>query len=207
METDSFEADLRQALARHAAEVPVEAVERLQRRNYRPRTRGQAIRTAGLAGMAGAAAVAVVAGVALSQPAISRSASPASGVRQTKLAAWTVTSKDGTVTVKLRQLADVAALQAKLHAAGIPASVSTAANVTPGCAVYPANLVPKQAALGINGVGRIVPVGQVEIDLGVTQLVFRSSALPRGAGVQIVQNAHGNVFVRLVRIGPRCIGS
>ena len=55
METGSFEADLRQALSRRAAEVPGEAIERLRHQHYRPRTAGRAkIAGAGLAGAAAA---------------------------------------------------------------------------------------------------------------------------------------------------------
>jgi hypothetical protein len=50
MTTDDFEASLRDALARKAAEVPAHAADRVKQRNYRPRTmRGRPVAAAGLA--------------------------------------------------------------------------------------------------------------------------------------------------------------
>lgn len=60
MKTDAFESDLRQALGSRAAEVPAEAVDRLQQRDYRPRQRsrvtlaGAGLVIAALAASAGA---------------------------------------------------------------------------------------------------------------------------------------------------------
>ena len=64
MKTDVFEADLRQALARRAAEVPDSAADRLRHGNYRPRAHG---RTGGVAavGLAVALAAGVVTATAL----------------------------------------------------------------------------------------------------------------------------------------------
>ncbi len=57
MMTDTFEADLRRALARRAADVPETSADRLRDANYRPQTR---VRPGGLTAV-GVAAVGVAA--------------------------------------------------------------------------------------------------------------------------------------------------
>jgi hypothetical protein len=67
MRTDSFEVELRETLARRAAEVPAEASDRLRRNNYRPRSRSRAgVATAGLA----AAALVASGGVYLAEATV-----------------------------------------------------------------------------------------------------------------------------------------
>jgi hypothetical protein len=83
METDSFEADLRQALSRRAAEVPGEAIERLRHQHYRPRTAGRAkIAGVGLAGAA-AAVLAITVVYPGSTPASTTASSSASSAQLT----------------------------------------------------------------------------------------------------------------------------
>ena len=202
METDSFETDLRQALARRAAQVPGDAVERLQGQRYRPRTGGRA--RMAIAGLAGVAAVAAVAGIAISQPT-SHQSSPKGSAPTAQLAAWTVTSQDGTVIVAIRQMNDVGALQAKLRAAGIPASVSIHGN--PACTIYPASFTQIATALGIKGVSKIPSRTASAARLPHNRFVLRASALPSGAGVQLVQTGPDNVLASLVRVSPQCTGS
>jgi hypothetical protein len=60
MKTDVFEKELRQALARRAARVPGEAVQRLERRDYWPRSRSR--RAMAAAGLVSAAAAGAAAG-------------------------------------------------------------------------------------------------------------------------------------------------
>jgi len=91
METDSFEADLRQALSRRAAEVPGEAIERLRHQHYRPRTAGRAkIAGAGLAG-ATAAVLAITVAHSGSTPSSTPSSTPASSASSTQLTAYQTT--------------------------------------------------------------------------------------------------------------------
>jgi hypothetical protein len=213
METDSFETELRQALARRAAQVPGEAVERLEHMRYRPRNPGQT--RMAIAGLTGVAAVAAVAGIAIAQPAshqtdpqASTPASPKTSVpAQIQLAAWTVTKQaGGTVTITIKQMSDPAAenlagLQAELRAGGIPASVGNTAN--PACTPYPASELHGANALqlpGIHDYGKPVVVH-------VTIFVLHSWALPAGAGVQIIVPTAGHLIARLVQASPQCTGS
>jgi hypothetical protein len=90
METDSFEADLRQALSRRAAEVPGEAIERLRHLHYRPRTAGRA-KIVG-AGLAGAAAAVLAITVASSGSThASPGSAPASSASPAQLTAYQAT--------------------------------------------------------------------------------------------------------------------
>ena len=202
MKTDSLETELRQALADRADEVPDEAVERLQRRRYRPRSP----RRVGMvsAGLTGAAAAATVLGIAMTQPAShhgsDQSSAPSShhssAAAKTQLAAWTVTKQaNGTVIITIRQLSDPAGMQAKLRAAGIPASVSDTGN--PACTQY---LLPTH--------GRTSLQLRAGGTANVTKLVLRPSALPGGAGLQIVVIKPGNdIISRFVQVSPQCTGS
>lgn len=200
MKTDSFEADLRQALARGAAEVPGEAVERLQHRHYRPRARGR-VRMAG-AGLAGAAAAATALGIAVSQPGGHPGSDPASHPARARLAAWTVTRRaDGTVHVALRQMRNPAGLQRRLRADGVPASVNIGGN--PACQAYSLPATPAQR--------RKPPV--VTFHQGPSRptiILIHPSALPSGAGLEIsADRGHelGIVVMHLVRTSQRCTGS
>ena len=112
METDSFEADLRQALSRRAAEVPGEAIERLRHQHYRPRTAGRA-KIAGV-GLAGAAAAVLAVTVAYpgSTPASSASPAQLTAYQTTVLAKAHVTkaqvaalAKSGFTTAQISALA------------------------------------------------------------------------------------------------------
>jgi hypothetical protein len=202
MKTDSFEADLRRALARRAAGVPGEAVERLQHRHYRPRTHGRA-RMAG-AGLAGAAAAATALGIAMSQPGGHPSSHPGSRPAKAQLAAWTVTKRaDGTVHVALREMRNPAGLQRRLRADGVPASVNIGAN--PACQAYPLRATPAQR--------RKPPVTFHQGPSRPTIILIHSSALPSGAGLEIsavsIGPGHelGTVVMHLVRTSQRCTGS
>jgi hypothetical protein len=198
MKTDSFEADLRQALARGAAEVPEKAVERLQHRHYRPRTPGR-MKIAG-AGLAGVAAAAAVLTIAVSQPASHQGASQASQASHqggapagAQLAAWTVTRQsDGTVSVTIRDMSDPAGLQSRLRADGVPASVNTAGN--PACQGYPPSSTYEQVFQLHQGPGQ------------ATVIDINTSALPSGAGVEISGEVSG-FMTHLVRTSQQCTGS
>jgi hypothetical protein len=116
METDSFEADLRQALSRRAAEVPAEAIERLRHQHYRPRTAGRA-KIAGV-GLGGAAAAVLAITVAYSgstpgtPPVSSASSAQLTAYQTTVLAKAHVTkaqvaalAKSGFTTAQISALA------------------------------------------------------------------------------------------------------
>jgi hypothetical protein len=198
MKTDSFDADLRQALARGAAEVPGEAVERLRRRDYRPRTRRRAGMMAS-AGLAGTAAAAIALGVAMSQPASRQGSQPASHPVKAQLAAWTVTREaDGTVSITLREMRDPAGLQRKLRADGVPASVNTTGN--PACQQYSVSTT-RGASLG--QVFQIQHNGSGD----ATIIDIHASALPSGAGAEISGRVPGFVVMHLIRTSQQCTGS
>jgi hypothetical protein len=136
----------------------------------------------------------------MSQPASPRASAPVkihgSAPAKTQLAAWSVTTQaDGTVVVSIRDLTNPAALQAKLRAAGIPASVTSTGN--PACTQYPASATNGATALQLHA-------GETE---KVTQFFLRSSALPHGAGLQIVVLPGNDVFGRLVKVSKQCTGS
>jgi hypothetical protein len=170
MNTDTFESDVRQALASRAAELPGEAVDRLRHRNYRPRTHGRAA-LAG-AGLAAVTAVAAVAAVAAMQPATH----PASA----QLTAWTVTRQaDGDFQVTINELRDPAGLQSELRADGIPASV-TFGQPNPACTGY-----PEQEGSPLQGQVFGSPGPGEHPGSGYTADI-NPSALPSGAGVQFV---------------------
>jgi hypothetical protein len=204
MITDSFEADLREALTHRAAEVPEEAVERLQNRHYRPRTSGW-MKMAGT-GLAGAAAAAAVLAIAVSQPGSHQGTSQAShqdtsqashqggAPAGAQLAAWTVTRQaDGTVSLTIRDMRDPAGLQSRLRADGVPAIVNTAGN--PACQEY------LQAGKTFG------QVFQVHQGAGqATVIDIDTSALPSGAGVEISGEVSG-FMTHLVRTSQQCTGS
>jgi hypothetical protein len=146
------------------------------------------------------AAVAVVAaaGLAVTWLLPGQSATVQPGMH---LTAWTVVKRaDGTVYVRINQLRDPCGLQRKLRADGVPASVvfGNPMNVQQEpCQWYHGNtsgLLPK-----------VVPStapGQPAI------LAIRPSALPAGAGVQIITMTNlSRIGVRLVSTGQGCTGS
>jgi hypothetical protein len=121
------------------------------------------------------------------------------------LTAWTVVKHaDGTVYVRINQLRDPAGLQRKLRADGVPASVvfGNPPNVQQKpCQWYHGNvrgLLPK--------VVPSIPPGQPSGHAIV--LAIRPSALPAGAGVQIITPTNlSRIGVRLVATSQGCTGS
>jgi hypothetical protein len=204
MKTDSFEADLRRALADRAAEVPGEAVERLQHRHYRPRTRGRAVMAG--AGLAGVGAAVTALGIAMSQPTSHPGRPPATA----QLAAWTVTEQaDGTVNVAIRELINPAGIQSRLRAVGVPASVNIGGNSA--CQAYPRSAAPPagQVFTFHQGQSRQATITSRH----VTTIYIHPSALPSGAGVEISatlmdapKHGLGVVVMHLVRTSQQCTG-
>jgi hypothetical protein len=192
MKTDAFEADLRQALARRAAEVPQATVDRLRHGNYRPRAHSPVT----LAGAGLVTAAAVGAAVAVTVLA------PASHQPTAQLAAWTVVKQaDGNIRVAIRQLRDPAGLQSTLRADGVPASVTFSGNPNPACQSYPYG----------GGTGLVGKVAQ--FPGGPNVMVIHPSALPAGAGLRIAshfQQPNGGGFgisAGLVQASQQCTGS
>ena len=163
MKTDAFEEDLRQALAHRAAEVPQTAVDRLRRRNYRPRTHSRVT-------LAGAGLVAAAAAAAAATAVIVPAASPPT---RAQLAAWTVTRQADGIHVTIRELSDPAGLQRKLRSEGLPASVTFFDHPSPACRPYTgpggqrvfASVTPRPPA--------------------VSYTLIRPAALPPHTGVQL----------------------
>jgi hypothetical protein len=118
------------------------------------------------------------------------------------LTAWTVVKHaDGTVYVRINQLRDPGGLQRKLRADGVPASVvfGNPVNVQlKPCQWYHGNaagLLPKVVPSIAPGPGHAI-------------LAIRPSALPAGAGVQIITMTNlSRIGVRLVSTSQGCTGS
>ena len=207
MKTDAFEDDLRQALAQRAAEVPGEAVDRLRNRKYRPRSRSRVL-VAGAGVVTGAAVSAAVAVTAL-LPAGHQPSHRA----HAQLTAWTVTKEaDGRIFLKIRELRDPVALQRKLRADGVPASVVFHPG-PPVEVVRPWRFVhfknnPCQEYSGGEGQAQNVVRGGSPL----TGVFLYPSAIPHGAGVQIVATRKVGgppfpLFEWLVQASPQCTGS
>ena len=149
------------------------------------------------------AAVAVVAtaGLAVTWLLPGHSATVQPGIH---LTAWTVVKHaDGTVYVRINQLRDPGGLQRKLRADGVPASVvfGNPMNVQQNpCQWYHGNvsgLLPK-----------VVPSIAPGQPPGHAILAIRPSALPAGAGVQIITMTNlSRIGVRLVSTSQGCTGS
>jgi hypothetical protein len=213
METNSLEADLRQALSRRAAEVPEEAIERLRNQRYRPRATARArIAGAGLSGAAAAAAAAVLAitvahsgSTPASRPGSARESIPA----RAQLADWTVTRQaDGTVDITIRHLGDLAGLQSKLRAVGVPATIVTLATLTPGCVTYPLTATQSQQVFQFpNSQTLYIGPSHLRFIRGATTVAINEPAMPKGMGVQILARADKLSLLRAVRASQECTGS
>lgn len=147
------------------------------------------------------AAVAVVAaaGLAMSWLLLGHSATVQPAIH---LTAWTVVKHaDGTVYVRINELRDPGGLQRKLRADGVPASVvfgnPTKVHQKP-CQWYNGNragLLPKVVPSIASGPEHAI-------------LAIRPSALPAGAGVQIITMTNlSRIGVRLVSTSQGCTGS
>ena len=168
--------------------------------------------------LGGLSAAGVVAAVIIGVIALAPASRPASHPAHAELAAWTVVKQaDGTIFVKIRELRDPAGLQATLRADGVPASV----------VFYPGRPVeqsawsfvhfknnPCQEYSGGENQAQNVVTGQDPLQVGFT---VHPSAIPRGAGVQIVANSNVGyypqpqgpmaLFEWLVQASPQCTGS
>lgn len=162
-------------------------------------SRGHALRARRrICGAAGA--LAMVAGVAVLAVTV---LSPASRQPSAQLAAWTVVKQsDGNIDVTIRQLSDPAGLQSTLRGDGLPAVVDFSGQPSLACQFYP----PISRALG----SRIVQPQRSGARTGGTVLIIHPSAVPSGAGVQIVTTVspgHIHVNIDLVYASPQCTGN
>jgi hypothetical protein len=151
-------------------------------------------------GMAAVAAGVAAAAFAASALLPGHPASPQPGIQ---LTAWTVVEQtDGTVNVTIRELRDPAGLQRKLRADGVPANVifGDPANVqSSACQSYGGDpeLVSKVVTPS-SAPGQ--PRGNAVV------MAIHPSALPSGAGVQIITNL-SRVGFHLVITSQGCTGS
>ena len=86
---------------------------------------------------------------------------------------------DGSVRVRIIQLRDPAALQAKLRADGVPANVTGTGTPSGACRPYPASTVQLSAVFG-GGTGATTDIGTATIIV-----VINPAALPHDAGIHI----------------------
>jgi hypothetical protein len=166
----------------------------------------------------GLSAAGVVAAVIIGVIALAPASRQASHPAHAELAAWTVVKQsDGTIFVKIRELRDPAGLQATLRADGVPASVvfypGHPAEQSAWSFVHFKNN-PCQEYSGGESQAQNVLTGQDPLQVGFT---VHPSAIPRGAGVQIVANSNVGyypqpvgpmaLFEWLVQASPQCTGS
>jgi len=169
--------------------------------------------------LGGLSATGVVAAVIIGVIALPPASGQASHPAHAQLAAWTVVKQaDGTIFVKIRELRDPAGLQATLRADGVPASVvfypgRPEAGQSAWSFVHFKNN-PCQEYSGGEGQAQNVVTGQDPIQVGFT---VHPSAIPSGAGVQIVANSNVGyypqpvgpmaLFEWLVQASAQCTGS
>jgi hypothetical protein len=164
-------------------------------------TRSRAVRARRrIPGLAAALAVAAAAVFAVTALLPGHPTSPQPGIQ---LAAWTVVKHaDGTIHVTIRELRDPSGLQRKLRADGVPASVifGDPANAQPNpCQSYGGDPELLQKAVTPS-----MAPGQPQGN-GIL-MTIHPSALPNGAGLQIITNL-SNVGFHLVITSRGCTGS
>jgi len=147
------------------------------------------------------AAVAVAAAVGLAVTGL-LPGHPATVQPGIHLSAWTVVRHaDGTVYIRINQLRDPAGLQRKLRADGVPASVVFG---------NPLDVQQKPCQWYHGNAAGLLPKVVPSIAPGPAHaiLAIRPSALPAGAGVQIITPADlSRIGVRLVSTSQGCTGS
>ncbi len=168
-------------------------VEQIVRRSRAVRARR------GVPVLTAAVAVVAAAGLAVTWLLPGHSATVQPGIH---LTAWTVVKHaDGTVYVRINQLRDPGGLQRKLRADGVPASVVFG---------NPMNVQQKPCQWYHGNVSGLLPkvVPSIAPGPGHAILAIRPSALPPGAGVQIITMTNlSRIGVRLVSTSQGCTGS
>jgi hypothetical protein len=168
--------------------------------------------------LGGLSATAVVAAVIIGVIALPPASRQASHPAHAQLAAWTVVKQaDGTIFVKIRELRDPAGLQATLRADGVPASVvfypgHPVAGQSAWAFVHFKNNPCQEYSGGESQAQNVVTGNQLQVGFTV-----HPSAIPSGAGVQIVANSNVGyypqqqgpmaLFEWLVQARPQCTGS
>ncbi len=190
-------ARLRDSLGQMHPIIPAsEIIARSRRRRVRRRLISG---TTGVLALAAGAAVAVTALLPASHPASHQRSHPADA----QLAAWTVTKEaNGTVVIIIREFRDPAALQRRLRADGIPASVV----FYPGR--LPAGLSPLRIVQFKGNPCQEYSGGENQAQNVVTgrpwHEIVHPSAIPSGAGVQWVASRNiGYYPLSLLRPGQR----
>jgi hypothetical protein len=169
-------------------------------------------RLPGLAAAAGTVAAVALAAAAL-VPGSGRTVTPGGSTGTGRLAAWTVVSQqDGSVRVALRgaQIRDVAGLQDKLRADGIPARVTHIGYLrpplsVPGCQVF------RDWSAGPGGISyglwhKIFYGPHTGQQSSHAFWVYRS-AIPQGLGVLVDIYYDGTFGLYAVKASPQCTGT
>jgi len=168
-------------------------VEQIVRRSRAVRARRR------IPALTAAVAVAAAAGLAVTGLLPGHPATVQPGIH---LSAWTVVRHaDGTVYIRINQLRDPAGLQRKLRADGVPASVVFG---------NPLDVQQKPCQWYHGNAAGLLPKVVPSIAPGPAHavLAIRPSALPAGAGVQIITPADlSRIGVRLVSTSQGCTGS
>jgi hypothetical protein len=187
--------------------VPLDVI---VRRGRRLRARR---RLPGLAGAAGTVAAALALAVAALVSGSGRATAPGGSTGTQQLAAWTVVSQQGgSVKVILRwpHIRDVAGLQDRLRADGIPARVARIGYLRPPLSVPGCHVFGDWSA----GPGGISHTRWRKIFYGPHTgqqsnhafWVYRS-AIPRGLGVLVDIYYDGTFGLYVVKASPQCTGT
>lgn len=160
----------------------------------------------------GAGALALVAGAAVALTSLT----PAGHQPIAKPPAWTVARlTDGSISVRIRQLADPAGLQRALRADGVPATVTLPGHLNRACRPYPASKAVLHMVF-------LPPPGPAPAR--TVWVVIDPSALPAGTGARIAvpefvhfqqvvagerppSSALPRPLLDLVHASPACTGS
>jgi len=186
-------------------DVPLDVI---VRRGRRLRARR---RVPGLAGAAGTVAALVLAVAAL-VPGSGRTTVPGRSTGTQRPAAWTVVSQGGSVRVALQWpgVRDVAGLQDRLRADGIPARVARIGYLrpplnVPGCRVF------RDWSAGSGGISyalwRKIFYGPHTGQQSSHAFWVYRSAIPRGLGVLVDIYYDGTFGLYVVKASPQCTGT
>jgi hypothetical protein len=187
-------------------DVPLDVIVRRGRRRRARR------RLPGLAGAAGTVAALALAVAAL-LPGSGRATAPGGSTGTQQLAAWTVVSQqDGSVKVALRgaHIRDLAGLQGRLRADGIPARVTRIGFLrpplnVPGCHVF-GDWSAEPGGISYTLWRKIFYGPHSGQQSNHAFWVYRS-AIPRGLGVLVDIYYDGTFGLYAVKASPQCTGT
>jgi hypothetical protein len=185
-------------------DVPVDVI---VRRGRRLRAQRRVPRLAGAVGTVAALALAVAALV----PGSGRATAPEGSTGTGRLAAWTVVSQqDGGVRVALHgaHIHDVAGLQGRLRADGIPARVARIGYLRPPLTVPGCHVLADWIAGGISKTLwlKIFYGPHTGQQSNHAFWIYRS-AIPPGLGVLVDIYYDGTFGLYMVKASPQCTGS